>query len=92
MFVVKVQTQEEFSKPGQIMRSFSFKYLSSVMAGTCASLRENDRTVGGQDSGDPEKVKIQVIYSGIPFCFPLFSLSTLCCAAVEKISPPKVLG
>lgn len=84
MFAVKVQTQGEFSKPGQIMRSFSFKYVSSVMTGIRANLRENDRRVGGQDSGDAEKIKIQVIYSGIPFYFTLFSFSTLHCAAVEK--------
>lgn len=74
------------------MCSFSFKYLSSVMAGIRASLRENDRTVGGQDSGDAEKIKIQVIYSGIPFYFTLFPLSTLHCAAVEKTSPPESSG
>lgn len=56
MFVVKVQTQGEFSKPGQIMRSFSFKYVSSVRTGIRANLRENDRRVGGQDSGDAEKI------------------------------------
>lgn len=56
MFVVKVQMQGEFSKPGQIMRSFSFKYVSSVRTGIRANLRENDRRVGGQDSGDAEKI------------------------------------
>ena len=57
MLVVKVQKQSEFSKPGQITGSFSFKDLNGVADGTCANPWENDGAVGGPESGDPEKVK-----------------------------------
>lgn len=49
MLVVKVQKQKEFSKPGQILCSFSFKYLNRVADGSCANPWENDGAVGGPE-------------------------------------------